>query len=118
VANSAAPTLHFSVVDVFGQTVNVTVRRWNDKVLKYRPHFRGQEQLVKDAISNPEAVYEGNTPEHKRFKGHAIPGPGFHFGGQSIVVVVWYPQGGDGVLTTTYSTPSSALQGKLLWPGS
>jgi hypothetical protein len=58
------------------------VRRWNDKVLKYRPHFQGQEQLVKDAISNPEAVYEGNTPEHKRFKGYTIPGQGFHFGGQ------------------------------------
>jgi hypothetical protein len=116
VSNLRAPTLHFSVIDVFGVNVNVTIKRWNTKILK-RQQFKGREDLVKDAINNPEVVFEGNTSQHKEFKGHPTSGSGFYFGGQSIVAVVWYPPGRDGVLTTVYST-SQSLQGKILWPHS
>lgn len=75
----------------------------------------GQENLVKEAIENPETVHQGNTPDHKMFKGFQIPGTGFKFGGGSIVAVVFYrPVSGGGELTTAYLTILSP-QGKVLW---
>jgi len=107
--------LLFSVIDVFGCNVQVGINRWNTKILRQRPHFNGQEHRVEDAIKNPESVYQGNTANHKEFKGFKASGNGFYFGGMSVVAVIWYPPGqANGVLTTVYTT-SQALHGKKIW---
>jgi hypothetical protein len=106
---------YFSATDVFGRIVHMSATRWNTYVLRKRSHFAGKERLVIDAIENPDVVYEGNTPEHKVFKGLKSSGPGFYFGNTSVVVVVWYPLGGtEGHVTTVYTAPD-VLMRKVLW---
>jgi hypothetical protein len=80
--------LQFTVVDKFGNTVNATDQCWNGHVLPQRPHLRGEEQRVKDAISDPEKVLEGNTPDAKEFWGKLDPGKGFRWGGVRVVALV------------------------------
>jgi len=48
VATNTAPALPFSVTDVSGKTVNVTAKRWNDKVCSsIALTSRGKSNLLK-----------------------------------------------------------------------
>ena len=76
-----APGIYFTAVDPFGQTVEVTRLRWAHAV-KGHPAMLGQEEIVKDAIQNPETIHEGNAAQDKVFKGYRIPGQGFIYGGR------------------------------------
>lgn len=62
-----APPLHFSVVDKWGQLVEVTVDRWFSHVLRNRPEMTGRKDLVKQATNSPQIVYEGHTVDDKCF---------------------------------------------------
>ena len=74
-----APRIYFTAIDPLGQTVEVTKSRWAHAV-KGHPAMLGQEQMVKDAIQNPETIHEGNTAQDKVFKAKShVPetyGPG------------------------------------------
>jgi hypothetical protein len=108
--------LQFTVIDKFGNTVNATDQCWNQHILPQRPHLRGEEQRVMDAISDPEKILEGNTPDAKEFWGKADPGKGFQWGGVRVVGVVKYLSAGSGILLTAYTTSGSIARGRQLWP--
>ncbi len=108
--------LQFTVIDIFGNAVNATEQCWNGHVLPQRSHLRGEEQRVKGAISDPEKVLEGNTPDAKEFWGRPDPGQGFQWGGVRVVAVVKYLGNGSGMLLTAYTTAGSIPQGRQLWP--
>ena len=72
-----AAKLQFTVVDKFGATVTATAYCWSSHVLRKRKHLTGEEQRVKDAISDPLKVFRGNTVNSKEFWGKPQPGSGF-----------------------------------------
>jgi hypothetical protein len=107
------PRIYFTAVDPLGQTVEVTRWRWAHAT-KGHPAMLGQEQMVKDAIENPETIHEANTAHDKVFKAYRIPGQGFMYGGMYPIVVVRYDSRGTGDLRTTY--PSRVVpRAKVLW---
>jgi hypothetical protein len=116
VGTQPAAILQFTVVDRLGNTVNATVQCWKVHILTQRPHLAGQEERVKKAISDPERVYEGNTPDSKEFWGKPDPSNGFQWGGVRVVAVVKYLASGNGILKTAYTTAGSMTPGNQLWP--
>jgi hypothetical protein len=108
-----APGIYFTAIDPLGQTVEVTRLRWAHAV-KGHPAMLGQEQIVKDAIQNPETIHEGNTTQDKVFKGYRIPGQGFIYGGMYPIVVVRYDARGMGDLRTAYLS-ARVPRAKVLW---
>ena len=108
-----APGIYFTAIDPLGQTVEVTRLRWAHAV-KGHPAMLGQEQIVKDAIQNPETIHEGNTAQDKVFKGYRIPGQGFIYGGMCPIVVVRYDARGMGDLRTAYLS-AGVPRAKVLW---
>jgi hypothetical protein len=105
--------IYFTAVDPLGQTVEVTRWRWAHAT-KGHPAMLGQEQMVKDAIENPETIHEGNTARDKVFKGHRIRGHGFIYGGMYPIIVVRYDSRGMGDLRTAYLSVQ-VPRGKVLW---
>jgi hypothetical protein len=116
VGTPTAAGLHFTVTDKFGLTVNATDQCWNVHILPQRPHFKGEEKRVIDAVSDPEVVLLGNTADEKEFYGKRDPGKGFQWGGARTVAVVKYMKHGSGILLTAYSTSGSIPRGVQLWP--
>jgi hypothetical protein len=111
-----ATVLQFTVKDKFGTTVDATAHCWTTHIVKQRQHFNGEEKRVIDAISDPEIVLEGNTPDEKEFYSKPDPGKGFQWGGARTVAVVKYTKHGSGILLTAYSTSGSIPRGVQLWP--
>ena len=108
-----APGIYFTAIDPLGQTVEATRSRWAHAV-KGHPARLGQEQIVKDAIQNPETIHEGNTAQDKVFKGYRIPGQDFIYGGMYPIVVVRYDARGMGDLRTAYLS-ARVPRAKVLW---
>ena len=99
----------FIVTDVFGQTVIATFASWDHVTL--HTEMVGKEEQVKAAIENPDAVYEGRTPEHKVFTARNIK-TGFWV--RSITVAVVRYKKGTGYLNTAYLTTLEP-KGTILW---
>jgi hypothetical protein len=110
----SAPQLRFDVTDRWGQLIQVTARRWQKHVIHFHPELANQENLVKDAIQNPEAVLEGDTPDDKKFVGKIISGGNASkLVGRVVVAVVNYANGSK--FQTAYAT-RPPLKGKVIWP--
>jgi hypothetical protein len=106
-----APVLHFSVLDKWGQIVEVTEERWRH-VVKGHPELTGQEDLVKDAIGSPEIVYQGDTADDKMFRSVKVSGSGFMLGGKVVIAVVNYAS--KAKLLTAYTTTMDPKK-RVLW---
>jgi len=104
--------LHFSVVDKWGQRVDVSEDRWFNHVILRHPEMAGQEELVKPAISAPQIVYEGTTADDRMFRGEIITGSGFSLGGKVVIAVVNYTAGSK--FLTAYTTTLDP-KGRVLW---
>ena len=101
-SSGRALRLHFSVVDKWGQRVDI---------LRH-PEMAGQEELVKQAISAPQIVYEGTTADDRMFRGEIITGSGFSLGGKVVIAVVNYTAGSK--FLTAYTTTLDP-KGRVLW---
>jgi hypothetical protein len=100
----------FIVTDVFGQTVIATYASW-DHVIQHHAEMVGKEVLAREAIENPDKVYEGRTPEHKIFAARNIK-TGFWAGGITVAVVRY--RKGMGYLNTAYLATLEP-NGRVLW---
>ena len=101
---------NFIVTDRFGQTVIATYASW-DHVIQRHSEMAGKEDQVKEAIENPDVVYEGRTSEHKIFSAQNIKA-GFWAGSITMAVVRYKKD--VGYLNTAYFTTLKP-KGRVLW---
>ncbi len=97
---------------VFGVPIRLTEERWTH-IVKRHTYLKGQQELVLETVSSPDAVYEGDRDELLAVRYYPVTPKGAKF----LVVVYKETSQQDGFVITAYLTGKEKrlLRRRQIW---